>query len=60
MEELGLLPQQPFQMHDLLTNARYLWHGARNYVQLNPDTVPAQIFRVRHRLRHEQDFDYFL
>ena len=60
MEELGLLPQQPFQMHDLLTNARYLWHGARNYVQLNPDTVPAQIFRVRHRLRREQDFDYFL
>ena len=60
MEELGLRPEQPFQMHELLTNARYLWHGARNYVQLNPQSVPAQIFRVRHRLRHEQDFDYFL
>jgi starch synthase (maltosyl-transferring) len=60
MEELGLLSQQPFQMHELLTNARYLWHGARNYVQLNPQSVPAQIFRVRHRLRREQDFDYFL
>jgi starch synthase (maltosyl-transferring) len=60
MEELGLVSQQPFQMHELLTNARYLWHGARNYVQLNPQSAPAQIFRVRHRLRREQDFDYFL
>jgi starch synthase (maltosyl-transferring) len=57
---LGLDPQQPFQMHELLTNARYLWQGSKNYVQLNPQSVPAQIFRVRHRLRHEQDFDYFL
>jgi starch synthase (maltosyl-transferring) len=60
MKELGLDPQQPFQMHELLTNARYLWHGAKNYVQLDPASVPAQIFRVRHRLRREQDFDYFL
>src|SRR5919106_908767 len=59
-EELGLDPQQPFQMHELLTDARYLWHGTINYVQLNPQSVPAQIFRVRHRLRREQDFDYFL
>ena len=60
LKELGLDPQQPFQMHELLTNARYLWHGAKNYVQLDPASVPAQIFRVRHRLRREQDFDYFL
>jgi starch synthase (maltosyl-transferring) len=59
-EELGLDPQQPFQMHELLTNARYLWQGKRNYVQLDPQSAPAQIFRVRHRLRHEQDFDYFM
>ena len=60
LEELGLDPQQSFQVHDLLTNARYLWHGPRNYIQLNPDSVPAQIFRVRHRIRREQDFDYFM
>ena len=59
-EELGLNPQQTFQMHDLLTNARYLWQGKRNYVQLDPDSVPAQIFRVRPRIRREQDFDYFM
>ncbi|MDH3442589.1 MAG: alpha-1,4-glucan--maltose-1-phosphate maltosyltransferase [Deltaproteobacteria bacterium] len=59
-KDLGLDPQQPYQMHDLLTNARYLWHGTRNFLQLDPQSVPAHIFRVRHRLRREQDFDYFL
>lgn len=59
-EDLGLDPQQTFQMHDLLTDARYLWQGNRNYVQLDPTSVPAQIFRVRPRVRREQDFDYFM
>jgi starch synthase (maltosyl-transferring) len=60
LEHLGILPPQPFQMHDLLSNAHYLWQGTRNYVLLDPQSVPAQIFRVRHRLRREQDFDYFM
>jgi starch synthase (maltosyl-transferring) len=60
LEDLGLDPQQTFQVHELLTDARYLWHGKRNYVQLDPDSVPAQIFRVRPRIRREQDFDYFM
>ena len=59
-QDLGLDPQQTFQMHDLLTDARYLWQGKRNYIQLDPDSVPAQIFRVRPRIRREQDFDYFM
>jgi starch synthase (maltosyl-transferring) len=59
-QDLGLDPEQPYQMHELLTNARYLWHGARNFVQLDPQSVPAQIFRVRPKLRREQDFDYFM
>jgi starch synthase (maltosyl-transferring) len=60
LEELRLDPLQPFQVHDLLTDARYLWHGPRNYVELNPHSVPAHVFRVRHRIRREQDFDYFM
>lgn len=59
-ELLGLESRQPYQMHELLTDARYLWHGAKNFVQLDPQSMPAQIFRVRHKLRREQDFDYFL
>ncbi|MEX0804556.1 MAG: alpha-1,4-glucan--maltose-1-phosphate maltosyltransferase [Candidatus Binatia bacterium] len=60
LADLGLDPAQPFQMHDLLTDARYLWHGARNYLSLDPNVVPAHIFRVRHGIRREQDFDYFM
>ena len=48
LEELGLNPKQPFQAHDLLTDARYLWRGPRNYVELNPHSVPAHILRLRH------------
>jgi starch synthase (maltosyl-transferring) len=52
--------QQAYQVHDLLTGARYFWQGARNYVELNPNVSPAHIFRVRRRVRTERDFDYFL
>jgi len=56
----GLAPRQSYQMHDLLTGARFLWTGARNYVELNPQYAPAHIFRLRQRVRTERDFDYFL
>lgn len=49
-----------FQVHDLLSGARHSWHGARNFVQLNPHVVPAHIFRIRRRVRTEKDFEYFL
>jgi len=57
---LGIEPDRPYQMHDLLSGARYLWTGARNFVQLDPQRSPAHVFRVRRRLHREQDFDYFL
>ncbi|HEX9118756.1 MAG TPA: alpha-1,4-glucan--maltose-1-phosphate maltosyltransferase [Anaerolineae bacterium] len=60
LEELSLDPWQPYQAHDLLTDARYLWHGARNYVELNPATIPAHIFVIRRKVRTEHDFDYYL
>jgi starch synthase (maltosyl-transferring) len=49
--------RQPFQVHDLLSDARYLWSGARNYVELDPARTPAHIFRVRHNVRSEHDFE---
>jgi starch synthase (maltosyl-transferring) len=45
-DELGLGSQQSYQVHDLLTDARYVWHGSRNFVQLNPVLLPAHIFQV--------------
>ncbi len=60
LEDLGIDPGQSFQVHDLLTDSRYLWAGPRNYVELNPQVVPAHILRVRHRVSTERDFEYFL
>jgi starch synthase (maltosyl-transferring) len=57
LEALGLDEQRPFQVQDLLTGARYLWSGARNYVELDPAKVPAHIFRVRREVHDERGFD---
>jgi starch synthase (maltosyl-transferring) len=60
LDALGLDDDVPFQMHELLTGARYLWNGRRNFVRLDPAASPAHVFRVRRRVRTERDFDYFL
>jgi starch synthase (maltosyl-transferring) len=60
LDELGVEPEESFQAHDLLSGARYIWRGARNYVELDPQVCPAHIFRIRRRMHTERDFDYFL
>ncbi|HEX6902410.1 MAG TPA: maltotransferase domain-containing protein [Thermoanaerobaculia bacterium] len=60
LKVLGLEADQPFNVHDLLTGARYRWHGSRNFVRLDPHQVPAHIFRVRRQVRSEKDYDYFI
>jgi starch synthase (maltosyl-transferring) len=60
VEAFGLQEDQNYQVHDLIGDGRYLWRGSRNYVRLDPKESPAQIFRVRRRVRTENDFDYFL
>jgi starch synthase (maltosyl-transferring) len=60
LKELGVDANDTFQVHDLLTGARYLWRGAANFVKLDPQQMPAAIFRLRRRVRSEQDFDYFM
>ena len=60
LDALRIDPSRPFQVHDLLSGARFTWHSGRNYVQLNPQVVPAHIFRIRRRVRTERDFEYFL
>jgi starch synthase (maltosyl-transferring) len=50
LSALGLEPGEPFQVHELLTGARYRWHGSRNFVRLDPHQVPAHVFRVGRRV----------
>jgi starch synthase (maltosyl-transferring) len=60
LKDLGLDTDKSYQAHELLSGARYLWNGPRNYVEINPHAAPAQIFRFRRRVRSEHDFEYFL
>lgn len=60
LAELGIENDAPYQAHDLLSGARFLWQGSRNYVRLDPQSSPVHILRLRYRLRSERDFDYFL
>jgi starch synthase (maltosyl-transferring) len=47
IEQFGSMDGDAYQVHDLLSDARYVWHGRRNYVELDPEIQPAHIFRVR-------------
>jgi len=60
LDDLGIDRDRPYQAHELISGARYLWNGARNFVEINPSSIPGQIFRFRRRVRSEHDFEYFL
>jgi len=59
LASLGLDAGRAFQAHDLLSDGRYLWHGARNYFELVPESLPAHVMKVRRWVRTERDFDYY-
>jgi starch synthase (maltosyl-transferring) len=59
LQALGLAADTSFQVHDLLSDDRYLWAGPRNYVELDP-AMPAHVFHVQRRVRSEHDFEYYL
>jgi starch synthase (maltosyl-transferring) len=44
--EMGLGPDEPYTVHDLLTGDRYYWRGARNFVRLDPAHQVAHVLRV--------------
>jgi starch synthase (maltosyl-transferring) len=46
LAQLGLDPDAPYFVHDLLGDARYTWQGAWNFVELDPNVVPAHIFSI--------------
>jgi starch synthase (maltosyl-transferring) len=60
LDDLGIERDRPYQAHELISGARYLWNGQRNFIELNPGSIAGQIFRFRRRVRSEHDFEYFL
>jgi starch synthase (maltosyl-transferring) len=59
LSSLGLGAGYGFQAHDLLGDGRYLWHGAHNYFELTPESLPAHVMKIRRWVRTERDFDYY-
>ncbi len=47
MPELGLDWEATFNVDDQVTGTSYTWHGASNYVRLDPGWEPAHVFVVR-------------
>ncbi|MEW6380039.1 MAG: alpha-1,4-glucan--maltose-1-phosphate maltosyltransferase [bacterium] len=60
LSQFGIGPDQPYLVHDLISEIKYIWYGERNYIELNPNLLPAHILRIRKRLKRETDFDYFV
>ncbi len=59
LESLGIDPARSYQVHDLIGDARFLWQGSRNFVELDPERMPGHIFEVYRHARTERDFEYF-
>lgn len=61
METLGLPmgPEDSFEVHEVLGDARYLWRGASNFIILDPFVSPSQIFVARRKIKTERDFDAY-
>jgi starch synthase (maltosyl-transferring) len=46
IHDMGIDVDEPYVVHDLLTDSRYLWRGERNYVRLDPSDAVGHLFRV--------------
>jgi starch synthase (maltosyl-transferring) len=46
LSELGLSDDEPYVVHDLLTDFRYTWRGTRNYIRLDPAQQPGHLLLV--------------
>ena len=60
LDQLEIPQDRAYEAEDLLTGERYLWHGPRNYVELNPASRSGHILKIHRRLKVETDFEYFL
>ncbi len=60
LDDLKIPHDRGYEAEDLLNGNRYMWHGPRNYVELNPAQQSGHIFKLHRHLKVETDFEYFL
>ena len=46
LDALGVADSRSFEVHDLVSDTRYVWNGPNSYVRLDPAVEPAHVFRV--------------
>jgi starch synthase (maltosyl-transferring) len=59
LQALGLSEHEPFVVHDLLSGARFTWRGPGNFVQLNPQEMPAHLFVIEGTRHLETDYEHY-
>jgi starch synthase (maltosyl-transferring) len=59
LAEIGIAPDETYELHELLGGDRRLVRGATHAVTLDPRVAPAHIYRVGRWRRRERDFDYY-
>ncbi|HVE16721.1 MAG TPA: alpha-1,4-glucan--maltose-1-phosphate maltosyltransferase [Chthoniobacterales bacterium] len=57
--EFGWNENDTYEVRDLLTGEVFLWHGARNFVALDPRTRPAHVLEVRRWQGRERGADVY-
>jgi starch synthase (maltosyl-transferring) len=60
LEKFGMDETNLYMLNDLLSNDKYIRQGRRIYIELDPNIMPAHIFKLHKLLKHENDFDYFM
>jgi starch synthase (maltosyl-transferring) len=60
IESFELGENEVFQVHDLVSDVRFLWQGRYCWVDFDPKTpCPAHVFVIRRRVNREREFDYY-
>jgi starch synthase (maltosyl-transferring) len=60
LDELEIPIDSAYEVEDLLTGARYLWHGDRNYVELNPALLSGHILKIHRNIQAAVGAEYLL
>ena len=59
LEWLGLPADGAYEAVDLIDGGVELWHGSRQWIEIDPGRLPARILQLRRQTRTETDFEAY-
>ncbi|OHB59987.1 MAG: hypothetical protein A2Y12_13455 [Planctomycetes bacterium GWF2_42_9] len=60
LEKFAMKETSLYMLNDLLSSDKYIRQGRRIHIELDPNIMPAHIFKLQKLLKRENDFDYFM